>query len=306
MSELILHHYAMSPFSEKVRLMLGAAGLGWRSVVVAEMPPRPHLKALAGGYRRIPVAQSGADIFCDSRIISTEIAELASRPALSHQSIDPSQQALVNEAELEVFLACILSADGKTLFGQLRRNTSTLHVLRFLWDRINMGRKASVKAAGPRQAKQVVRDYLARLEDILVDDFLTGQQPTIVDFAGYHGLWFVRDLGGSSIVSRYPKVDAWMNRMGAMGHGRPTEITIDQALADARTAEPRTLPAAGLDEPLLGKSVSVAPTDYGRDQVTGLLVASNQERWILQREHELCGRVHVHFPKQGFALREVH
>ena len=30
MSDLILHHYAGSPFSEKVRLILGFKGLPWR------------------------------------------------------------------------------------------------------------------------------------------------------------------------------------------------------------------------------------------------------------------------------------
>ena len=39
MSELILHHYTLSPFSEKARAMLGYAGLQWQSVTVAEMPP---------------------------------------------------------------------------------------------------------------------------------------------------------------------------------------------------------------------------------------------------------------------------
>ncbi len=29
MAELILHQYATSPFSEKVRLLLGAKGLAW-------------------------------------------------------------------------------------------------------------------------------------------------------------------------------------------------------------------------------------------------------------------------------------
>ena len=40
MSELILHHYTLSPFSEKARAMFGYAGLEWQSVTVAEMPPR--------------------------------------------------------------------------------------------------------------------------------------------------------------------------------------------------------------------------------------------------------------------------
>ena len=301
-----LYHYPMSPFSEKVRLMLGYTNLSWQSVRVAEMPPRRQLKGLVGGYRRIPVAQIGADIFCDTRIISSEIARLADRPALSPMSLNAEQQAFVAEAELEVFLACILSANGRTLLAKLRENNSTLHVLRFLWDRINMGRKARVKAAGPGKAKEIVRNFLDRLEEMLDGPFLfASNEPAAVDFAAYHGLWFIRDLSGSSMVSRYPKVDAWMDRMGALGHGQVTDISIDQAIAEALDAQPRDLPEADGQDPLLGKSVSVAPVDYGRDQVTGLLVASSEERWILQREHASCGRVHVHFPKNGFLLRET-
>ena len=62
MSTLILHNYPMSPFSEKTRAMLGVAGLSWRSAPTREMPPRPVLAALAGGYRKVPLAQIGADL----------------------------------------------------------------------------------------------------------------------------------------------------------------------------------------------------------------------------------------------------
>ncbi|MFN2361014.1 MAG: glutathione S-transferase N-terminal domain-containing protein, partial [Marinobacter sp.] len=46
MQDFILYHYAMSPFSEKIRVMLGYAGLSWQSVTVKEMPPRPVLSIL--------------------------------------------------------------------------------------------------------------------------------------------------------------------------------------------------------------------------------------------------------------------
>ncbi len=59
MSDFILHQYPTSPFSEKIRLMLGYAGIDWLSVQVREMPPRPLLEPLAavhvqGGGHRVP------------------------------------------------------------------------------------------------------------------------------------------------------------------------------------------------------------------------------------------------------------
>jgi glutathione S-transferase len=41
MNELILHHYSTSPFSEKVRLVLGMKSLPWRSVTVPRIMPNP-------------------------------------------------------------------------------------------------------------------------------------------------------------------------------------------------------------------------------------------------------------------------
>ncbi|MEQ9465562.1 MAG: hypothetical protein RJQ10_18015 [Haliea sp.] len=47
--QLILHHYAMSPFAQKIRSMLGYAGLPWQSAIAREMPPRPVVAQRAAG-----------------------------------------------------------------------------------------------------------------------------------------------------------------------------------------------------------------------------------------------------------------
>src|SRR6201985_1281583 len=73
MTDIILHHYDVSPFSEKVRLLFGLKGLEWKSVIQPVIMPKPDLIPLTGGYRRIPVMQIGADIFCDSQIILREL-----------------------------------------------------------------------------------------------------------------------------------------------------------------------------------------------------------------------------------------
>ena len=55
MPPLILHHYPLSTFSEKVRVALSLKGLAWGSVDIVPAPPRPLLIPLTGGYRRVPV-----------------------------------------------------------------------------------------------------------------------------------------------------------------------------------------------------------------------------------------------------------
>ena len=83
MTDIILHHYEISPYSEKVRIGLGLKGLAWGSVEIPVIMPKPDLTALTGGYRKTPVLQIGADIYCDSQLIMRELPHpelLSSRP----------------------------------------------------------------------------------------------------------------------------------------------------------------------------------------------------------------------------------
>jgi glutathione S-transferase len=73
MTDIILHHYDISPYSEKVRTGLGLKGLAWASVELPVIMPKPNLTALTGGYRKTPVLQIGADIYCDSQLIMREL-----------------------------------------------------------------------------------------------------------------------------------------------------------------------------------------------------------------------------------------
>ena len=71
--DLILHHYDASPFSEKVRIVFGMTGQAWSSVITPNMMPKPDLMPLTGGYRKTPVMQIGADIYCDTQLIIREL-----------------------------------------------------------------------------------------------------------------------------------------------------------------------------------------------------------------------------------------
>src|SRR5208282_3602590 len=82
MAEIILHQYATSPFSEKVRKVLAHKKLSWRSVEQPVIMPKPKLTPLTGGYRRIPVMQLGADIYCDTGIIVRKLEELCPQPTI--------------------------------------------------------------------------------------------------------------------------------------------------------------------------------------------------------------------------------
>ena len=95
MTDLILHHYEMSPYAEKIRLALGLKGLPWRSVLAPMVMPKPDLVELTGGYRRVPVLQIGADVYCDTHVIARVLDRVKPAPPLappaSRRSSTPSR-----------------------------------------------------------------------------------------------------------------------------------------------------------------------------------------------------------------------
>ena len=299
---MILHHYSMSPFSEKIRLMFGYTGLEWQSLPSPEMPPRPGLDPLTGGYRRIPVAQIGADIYCDTRLIADEIAGLANNPALSPQSADADTRACLDRWEGPIFWACIFSIPARLILTQLVRNIGFRGALRFLRDRIGVGRQAQIEIPSPKQAAPQFRAHIEELEQRLGDRFLLGDQPGIADFCAYHTLWFQREVGGLPAPEGVPAVAAWYLRMEGIGHGKHREISPSEAFAVARDSEPRPVDDDSTHDPDIGASVTIAPDDYALDAVRGTLVGCSRDRYILARDTEEFGCLHVHFPRRGFAL----
>ena len=302
MSDIILLHYPTSPYCEKVRAMLGYTGVRWGSVTVVEKPPRPELYLLAGGYRRVPVAQIGGDIFCDSKAIATEIARMSGKPGLAMETCDREVAAYANSAESEFMLACLGSAFGGNMIKKMLKMYSVLDFFRLTWDRIDMVRKSSLDMPSGNDAKARVRDHLQEMEKRLEGGFLFGHEPTIADFAVYHGVWYVRDLAELDLVDAYPGVTSWMDRIKAFGHGNMTELSAAKAIEMAAEEPPRPVPADAQDGQWIGQPASVAPSDYWKEPVNGVLVGSTAHSWILERRLNASSTVNVHFPKQGFVL----
>ena len=307
MSEtLILHHYDASPYAEKIRLMLGWKGLRWHSVLSPPQPPRPNVDPLSGGYRRIPIGQIGADVFCDTFVIAQEVARLADAPELDPERAAGDAADIVARAEGDVFFAAIGSVSPATLLGTLVRTVGPFGLVRFALDRARMMQTATVKPAQGESARSILRAFLDDLEQRLTDrEFLTAATPAIADFAAFHPLWLHVASSRRPLDARYAHVVPWYERMEALGHGTREEVDPERAFEAARAAKPRPLPAASGDtDARVGRRVSIAPTDYGTVPVTGLLAAATPSRYIVARETERFGTVHVHFPRRGFSLAE--
>jgi glutathione S-transferase len=301
---MILHHYEASPYAEKIRLMFGMAGADWQSVLSPPQPPRPNVDPLTGGYRRIPVAQSGADIFCDTSLIAAEVAAMTDQQALRPQFADETARMLANKAEGDMFFAAITSVPPAKLLGTLLSNFGLLGTLRFMKDRSGMMRSATIKPLQGKAAATAFAAFQTELNAHLAErPFIAGRNVSYADLCVFHPLWLQCRVGRRPLPSQHTHLEQWFARIDSFGHGDRQDITAEAAFAAARAADPRPLPETMDPDQRLGTRVSVAPADYGRNPVTGELVALTDERVVVARQTEAFGKLHVHFPRDGY---EVH
>ena len=299
-ADYILHHYDTSPFSEKVRLTFGAKGLAWRSVLTPNMMPKPDLIPLTGGYRRAPVMQIGADVFCDSQVILAEIERRA--PGPKHLA---GVDSMVNLWADRLFF----QASVAVIFGELGDNVPK----DFIADREKLSggtfNIAAMKAAAVPMRGQW-RGHVAWIERALAErgDFLNGEGPGLIDIAAHMNVWFVSQFTphlAGPLLAGMDHVVAWRDRLNGVGHGTRLEMTGSQALAVAKAAQPGDFTAHDAADPsglAPGAAVVVMADDYGRDPIGGNLVAVNADRAVIARDTPDLGRLHLHFPRAGYIL----
>ena len=298
--ELILHHYDPSPFSEKVRLVLGLKQLTWRSVIQPMVLPKPDLVPLTGGNRRTPVLQVGANIYCGTNLIAAELERRHPEP-----TIYPSgSQGLA--AMLSLWADEILFRPSS---GYAIRD-ATHFPPDFYRDRAQMRGHAPIDRV---QLTAEVPHHLAQLqiqlgyvEAALVDSrpYLFGEAPSLADFAAYARLWWAQLFGGDQgELSALPKVSGWRQRIAAIGDGTRREMAPAEALAVARDAKPE-IPAsvAAAAHPQVGTRVSMVVEGHGPDPVDGEVAMVTADAVALLREDADVGAVVVHLPRQGYAV----
>ncbi|MBT2372103.1 glutathione S-transferase family protein [Pseudomonas fluorescens] len=309
MSELILHHYPASPFAEKTRLLLGFKGLSWYSVHISPVMPKPGLTALTGGYRKTPVLQVGADVYCDTALIARRLEQEKSSPALFPEGQELITQAFAAWADSVVFahaVSLVFQPESVAVrFAKLPPEA----LKAFIADRAALFTGGSATRIPAEQARHQWPAIMGCLEQQLQreqGDFLFGE-PSIADFAMAHPLWFLKATPVTApLVDLYPAVSAWHARVMGFGHGSATEMSAEQALEVARNSTPVALPNELFDEPngfKAGQQVSISATDYGVDPVAGELLFAGREELILRRTDEQGGTVHVHFPRLGFRIQ---
>lgn len=309
MPDLILHHYPMSPFAEKIRLILGYKKLAWKSVIIPRTMPKPDVVALTGGYRRTPLLQIGADIYCDTALICDVLEHHQPSPGLYPQGSNGAVRILAQWADSALFVAAMGYNFSPAGAAHVFRDEPPESVKAFAEDRTQM--RAGASRMHPGDATAAYKSYLRRIASMVDSQpFVMGQQPSLADFSCYHPLWFTKRIVPplAGILDATPSIAAWMDRMMAFGQGSMEASDSLAAIKAAVQSKP-----AGVEKDVfqddhgiaLGSRVTVTAESFGLEPTEGELVAATRTRYTLRRSDARAGTVHVHFPRVGYQLRAV-
>jgi glutathione S-transferase len=302
--EIILHQYVNSPFSEKIRKIFAHKKISWRAVEQPVIMPKPKLIPLTGGYRRIPVLQIGADIYCDTGIIIRKIDETFPEPTLYPGGLEAAAHTMNIFADRRLFWSTT-----PVIFAKLGASVPK----EFIEDRSKMmqGADFGQVAMQAPDARNQLRAYLDILDRQLEStEFLLGNSFSLADAACFHPVWFLQAEPSSfEIAQKFSNLMSWFKRVDAMGHGDMKGMDPDEALKIAKEAtpsahqHPRDIESGDSDQPRLGTQVAVTPDDYGFDPVVGTLVCNATYEIAVGREEPTLGKIVNHFPKIGFRIR---
>ena len=305
--QLILHHYATSPFSEKIRAILSFKDVPWTSVEIPEVLPKPDVVALTGGYRRTPVLQIGAHIYCDTALIAEVLERLAPSPAIFPPESSGTARFLAQWADSTLFwtaVAYIFQPEGA---AAILAHMTPDERRAFAADRATFRGNLPRMAVAEATASLLI--YLRRFETMLIDDrvWLLGSSASIADFSVYHCLWFIRRAGPlASIIDDFPYVARWYERMRRLVQPPHADMTSEAALRHAADESVQELESEFYTDThgiALGDEVTITPIDTGCDPVRGELVMALRDELAVRRFDDRVGELIVHFPRIGFEMK---
>lgn len=304
---IILHNYPQSPVAEKVRVALGIKNLSWHDVEIPRLPPKPMLTALTGGYRRTPVMQIGADMYCDSQCIFRELERRYPAPSFmptSESGLMWCVSRWTDGAFFDLAVKIVLGSAGDALPKDFAQDRGRLYLGE---DWAEGLRQANAQL--PHLVAQI-RAPLAWLNQQMADgrEFLLGDNPAAIDAQIYHVVWFLRGRweGGASMLSEFPHVIRWEQNVRGLGSGVKYPLTAEDALSCARDALPYSDVGVAPNDPQgleVGCPVTVHPdVDGGEQPVEGTVRFADANTIVVERITSDLGHVCVHFPRQGYRI----
>ena len=307
MTEIILHQYASSPFSEKIRCLLGYKQQNHSLVEIPIIMPKPDLIALTGGYRKTPVLQRGSNIYCDTAIICKFLDQSSPEKSIFPKNQEMSLIAAAHWTDTFFFKIAVAVAFQPKALASLELFQDPESAEAFMTDRAELTKGSAELTMSLETAIPYWLMQMTKLEAQLNENaFLGGEKPNILDFSTYHCCWFV--YGNDSLKSdltAFPSIDSWMQKMSAFNREKPSIISGDNAIEIAKNTpmvlpeHPELLPSESFLE---GKLVQVMPIDYGFQPTEGLLISASIDEIIIKRTDHRAGELLVHFPRLGFQI----
>ncbi len=305
MSDLILHHYWPSPFAHKIRLALGLSGIPWKSVEIPRVPPKPLLMPLTAGYRRTPVLQSGADVYCDTQNIVRALTEVTD----NHQLLPTALRGKI--------LAFTDWTDG-TVFNLAARVvlTSALDTApaEFIQDRGGLYFGPNWTPEGLKsQLPGVILQLAAHLDSI--DSGLSGQGGFISNELSYADVtiaylaWFVRGRWdqGPQFLQQFANIQRIEREVHNAVCEAYEDLPAEDALTIAANSEPRS--PSGVTQQCgvklkQGMRVSIKPQAETSDPVVvGPLRYLDSVRVSIDHHAPEVGDVVVNLPVAGYQIQ---
>jgi glutathione S-transferase len=303
MPDLILHHYPASPLSEKIRVILGLKKLSWCSVEIPNLPPKPDVMPLTAGYRRTPIMQIGADVFCDSQRILSELE--CRKPSEANNT---GLVQIINRWCDDLFHPVVkvaITASSNELPNEFLEDRRKL----FLNDYSDI---ESAKARIPYYTEQV-RAQLAQAEISLKEQngFLISSSASIADASLFALTWFIRRRwkNGAKFLEGFPNICRWEESIKSIGHGTPTDMASEKALDIAKETETTfkaQIDADDIHSLSTGDRVSITPkANTGEKGVRGNVHIAEKNRISVLHKNDRVGTICIHFPKIGYVIERV-
>jgi glutathione S-transferase len=275
-------------------------------VIIPRIMPKPDVVALTGGYRRTPLLQIGADIYCDTALICDELEHRQPHPSLYPKGSTGAVRIVAQWADSTLFWAAMGYSFSPAGAAYMFKDQTPEEAKAFAEDRAKM--RGGGTRMPPADATSAFKSYLRRIASMVDHQpFVLGAHPSVADFSCYHALWFIQRIPPlAGILDATPSIAAWMGRMAAFGHGSSSEFDSASALALAAKSTPAALETNMFQDDhgiALGSKVTITADSFGPEPTEGELVAATRTRYTLRRSDARAGTVHVHFPRIGYQLR---
>ena len=303
MPELILHHYPASPISEKIRVIFGLKNISWRSVEIPNLPPKPDVIPLSGGYRRTPIMQIGADIFCDSQRILSEIERQHPSPSINMGLIQISNHW--SDQLFHPIVAVAIASSSDVFPKDFLEDRKRL----FLGNYVDI---ESVKTQIPNFTAQI-RAQFSWAEKSIENNhgYLLGKEASIADASLFALTWFIRRrwANGAEFMEEFPGVCLWEQSIKNIGHGTSVDMASLEALDVAQNTETTFDSKSDINDKQnieVGDHVTIVfDENTGETPVGGEVHTIDRNSIGLLHTNERVGTVCIHFPRVGYRIERI-